>query len=166
MLVAPLEGDAYRTLLGRDPKEDGSVAVAIGATGDIDDLRVVIGLAATGRVELKARGSSLSGGHADALRRLASVIRHAVEAQGLAGAAAREELGWVLWPAVVRASDCQEKMANIARAFRHGAKLDLSVRLLLPVEHSATNKRTALSLDEAPVTVQALSPDLLEQLLL
>ncbi len=165
MLVAPITGSSYRTLLGREPESDDSVAFALGLSRTGEELSIEVGFAAVADASLSAKSGGISGDHGIALNRLVTVITHALNSDSLSGVVAREELAWVLWPAV--ASDPRHaELSELVRSLGAGAKASVSALLLLPPEHRVVRKRVDLSIASTKAEVIALSVESLEQLLL
>jgi len=164
-LVAPVDGNSYRTLLGRDPSKDASTAAMLLLYLEKETLRIQVGLASSETIDVTVRGDTFGGDIGKGLSRLISIIRLACESESLGGGAAREELSWVLWSALA-STNRGGALEELVRMVRPAVKYEISVQLLTPPSPAITRLKDASQRLPLPVSVTPLTVDTLESLIL
>lgn len=165
VLVAPIDGNSYRTLLGRDPGKDGSTAVMLSLFVRKGVLNVEVGMASTEELDLAVRGEHFGGGMGKGLQRLIATIRLACESRSLGGSAAREELSWVLWPALA-STNRTGSLETLVRMIQPSVQYAIGVHVLVPSSPASSSFKNATRRLSLPVTVTPLNVETLENLML
>ena len=165
-VAALIRGTVYPALLG-SPDDDpwGSFGISV-AHRPGGGLRTAIGYVALQQpLAVDLSGSRISGELWDRLTRLADVVKLATE-DSLGGAAAREALGAILWPAIAAEPSRPEKLSAVLAGLGPETTLELSILCLLPSGHSLTEERRETVIRSTSVEILAVDAELMRRLLL
>ena len=162
-VTARLCGDSYSTLLSGNESDDPYGAVVLAVEPSKAGLRFVIGYAAIeSSVDLSTKRGQLSGKVAQHLERLHRALVLAVQGETLGATAAREELNWLLWPAVASARPHPHRLITALEDFGRNPQ-EIELVLLLPPSAAF---RGPLRLGEVTAKLVELNSSLLDELCL
>jgi hypothetical protein len=166
VVIARVEGLQLAALLGEQGENDPMGAVLIGFGPRGDDLHLQLGYATLDQsVDVEFSNGRLGGDVGRRIKTLSSVVELARSGEGVMATAAREALGWLLWPALATDGRSAQGLHAALRRFTETGNAEVEGVCLLPLAKNASRGKTWRAGD-IPVAISSLDVDLFSRLVL
>ncbi len=166
VVIARVEGLQLAALLGEHGEDDPMGAVLVGFSAGGDQLELQLGYATLDQaIDVEFSNGRLGGDVGRRIKTLAGVLEIARSGESVMAAAAREALGWLLWPALATDGRPVPTLHTALRRFTETGTAEVQGVCLLPPAKNASRGK-AWKAGNVPVAVSSLDVDLFSRLVL